>query len=64
MSISEGPAGPRWDNCPPLIQTRLLGLHGEAQTASPGAMRHFIYPQFDDALDEWLDYLTYIEWIT
>lgn len=64
MQISEGLSGPQWASCPPLLQTRLLGLHREAQTASPGAMRHFIYPQFDAALDEWLDHLTYIAWVS
>lgn len=64
MLGSEGLVGLRWDNCPPLLQTRLLGLHREAQTASPGAMRHFIYPQVDEVLDEWLDHLTYVEWIS
>lgn len=26
-------------------------------------MRHFIYPKFDALLDEWLDHLTYSEWV-
>ena len=63
MEKSEGLSGPRWADCPPLIQARLLGLSAEAQTASDGVKRHFIYPKADDALDQWLDHLTYLEWV-
>jgi len=44
-------------NYPLECRTRFLDLARKCQTASMGVKRHFIYPEVDQALDDYLVWL-------
>lgn len=56
-SVSNGPTAADLANYPLACRTRFLALAAKCQTASLGVKRHFIYPDVDKALDDYLAWL-------
>lgn len=54
---SEGLSAVELADYPLVCRSRFLALSSKAQTASLGAKRHFIYPQVDVILDDFLTWL-------
>ncbi len=51
---SEGLSAVDLANYPLVLRERFLALSGKRQTASSGAVRHFIDPEIDEILDDYL----------
>lgn len=51
---TDGLAEDGWDNYPAECYEAFLGATAQAQTASEGRKRHFIYPLVDEILDNYL----------
>lgn len=54
---SEGLTHDELANYPLVCRERFLGLSRKCQMASLGAKRHFIYPEVDKVLDDFLAWL-------